>query len=121
MATLIKFESCAAEYQALSELNLHSFLIGNHAHSTFFAKATGHGLVSRGIHDGDLLVVDRSLVAKDGDIVLASIDGEYCARVYLAQKHMLISDDQAPILIGNENDIQAVIPYSVRGHRSLRL
>ncbi len=33
-----------------------------------------------GIHSGDILVVDRSLNAKHGDIVIASVDNEYTVK-----------------------------------------
>ena len=32
-------------------------------------------MTGSGIHDGDLLVVDRALEAADGDIVVAMVDG----------------------------------------------
>ena len=33
-------------------------------------------MIGAGIHDGDLLVVDRSLPAEDGKVVVVSINGE---------------------------------------------
>ena len=33
-------------------------------------------MIGAGIHDGDLLVVDRSLEASDGKVVIVSINGE---------------------------------------------
>lgn len=56
-------------------LNLHEHLVRNPA-ATFFLKASGHSMVAAGIHDGDLLVVDRSLEAGNRRIVIASLDGE---------------------------------------------
>ena len=56
-------------------LNLHEHLVRNPA-ATFFLKASGHSMVEAGIHDGDLLVVDRSLEAGNRRIVIASLDGE---------------------------------------------
>ena len=44
--------------------------------STFFAKANGKSMQGAGIFDGDILIIDRSLDAKDGNIVICTFDGE---------------------------------------------
>lgn len=54
--------------------------LGNHLvrdpSSTFVMKVTGWSMCDAGIADGDELVVDRGVVAEDGRIVVADIDGE---------------------------------------------
>lgn len=42
--------------------------------ATFFVRADGRSMEPL-IHDGDLLVVDRSIPPQPGDIVVATIDG----------------------------------------------
>ena len=44
--------------------------------ATFFVKVTGHSMTGASINDGDLLVVDRSIEAVDGKIVIAAVNGE---------------------------------------------
>lgn len=56
-------------------LDLNEHLIKNPA-ATFFVKAHGDSMTGAGIHSGDLLVVDRSLTPRDGNIVVAVLDGE---------------------------------------------
>ena len=56
-------------------LDLNEHLIA-HREATFFMRVQGHSMIGAGIHDGDLLVVDRSLEAGHGDIVVAVIDCE---------------------------------------------
>ena len=51
--------------------------IVRHPASTFFMKVAGDSMTGAGIFDGDLIVVDRSLEAKSGDIVVAILDGEF--------------------------------------------
>ena len=34
-------------------------------------------MIGEGIHDGDILVVDRSLRPASGDVIIASVDGEF--------------------------------------------
>lgn len=56
-------------------LDLNQYLV-HHKEATFFLRAKGHSMVGAGIHDGDLLVVDRSIDPTHGAIVIAAIDGE---------------------------------------------
>lgn len=44
--------------------------------STFFVRVQGESMIEVGIYSGDVLVVDRSLTAKHGDIIIASVHGE---------------------------------------------
>ena len=45
--------------------------------ATFFVRAGGNSMIDAGIDAGDLLVVDKSLHAKQGDIVVADIGHEF--------------------------------------------
>ncbi len=47
----------------------------HHKNSTFFVRARGNSMTGAGIHEGDLLVVDKSIEPVSGDIVIAFIDG----------------------------------------------
>ena len=42
----------------------------------FLARVTGHSMVGRGIHDSDLIVINRRLVPRHGHVVVAMIDNE---------------------------------------------
>ena len=68
------FPSPAEDYVE-RPLDLHAHLVRDKA-ATFFVRATGDSMRDAGIHDGDLLVVDRSLDAENGRIVIAALDGE---------------------------------------------
>lgn len=57
------------------QINLHELVVKNPA-ATFFLQATGESMIGVGIHDGDLLVVDRSAEARHNRIVIAALDGE---------------------------------------------
>ena len=47
-----------------------------HPDSTFIIHVAGDSMTGAGIFDGDLLVVDRSLEPREGDIVIAILDDE---------------------------------------------
>jgi len=51
--------------------------IVRHPAATFFMRVAGDSMTGAGIFDGDLLVVDRSIEAKSGDIVVAILNGEF--------------------------------------------
>ncbi len=68
------FPSPADDYLE-GALDLNEHLVRKPA-ATFFVRARGDSMTGAGIHDGDLLVVDRSLEAVDGRIVIAAVNGE---------------------------------------------
>ena len=68
------FPSPADDYLE-GDLDLNKYLIRNPS-STFFVRVTGDSMVNSGIYTGDILVVDRSLEPKTGNIVIAVIDSE---------------------------------------------
>ena len=55
-------------------LDLNEQLVANPI-ATFFVRASGHSMDGAGIHDGDLLVVDRSVIPTHGSVVVAVVDG----------------------------------------------
>ena len=63
-----------------NELNLHDFVVRNRP-ATFFVRASGLSMVDAGINDGAILVVDRSLTAEHGSIVVALVDGEFTVKI----------------------------------------
>ena len=68
------FPSPAADYVD-SRLDINEYLVRNPV-STFFFPVEGDSMEGAEIFDGDILVVDRSIKARHGHIVIAFIDGE---------------------------------------------
>lgn len=68
---------------AMGELNgtldLNEFCI-SHPAATYFIRARGESMIGAGIGDGDILVVDRSLTARNGDIIIAAVSGEFTVK-----------------------------------------
>jgi DNA polymerase V len=56
-------------------LDLNDLLVKHHE-ATFFVRVSGKSMVDAGIFPGDILIVDRSLTAKDGKIIIANVDGD---------------------------------------------
>jgi DNA polymerase V len=57
------------------KLDLNELCV-QHPAATYFVRAQGDSMVEAGIFPGDVLVVDRSITAVHGDIVIASVNGE---------------------------------------------
>ncbi len=68
------FPSPAQDYIEKT-LDLNELLIERPA-ATYFVRAEGDSMIEAAIQDGDILVVDRSLTARHGDIVIACFNGE---------------------------------------------
>lgn len=89
------FPSPAADYEE-DKLDLNKHLIRNPA-ATFFVRVTGDSMVKAGIHDGDLLVVDRSIEPRDKNVVIAIVNGE------LTVKRIRIRKNKLTLEAENEN------------------
>lgn len=72
------FPSPADDF-VVKRLDLNDLLI-THAAATFFWRARGLSMQAAGIGDGDLLLVNRALKPRHGDIVIAEIDNDYTVK-----------------------------------------
>tara|TARA_Y100001933_G_scaffold241238_1_gene267474 strand:- start:2 stop:403 length:402 start_codon:yes stop_codon:yes gene_type:complete len=72
------FPSPADDYTE-ENIDLNEYLIKN-PFSTFFIRVKGDSMINSGIQDQDLIVVDKSLIAKPGNIVIAIIDGRFTVK-----------------------------------------
>jgi DNA polymerase V len=68
------FPSPAADYED-ARLDINEYLVSNPV-STFFFAVQGDSMQGAEIFDGDVLVVDRSVRARHGHVVIAFINGE---------------------------------------------
>ena len=75
------FPSPADDYVE-QRISLDEHLI-QHRESTFFMRVSGDSMRGFGIFDGDLLVVDRTLPAAHGCVVIAVLDGEFTVKQLL--------------------------------------
>lgn len=72
------FPSAAEDYIE-EPLDLHKHLI-RHVESTFYFEVRGHSMMAERIFDRDVLVVDRSINPRHGQIVVATINGEHTVK-----------------------------------------
>lgn len=68
------FPSPADDYME-QPLDLNAY-VTVHPEATFFVRVQGESMNHGEIHNGDILVVDRSLEARSGHVVIAALYGE---------------------------------------------
>ena len=71
----------AADDYAERGIDLNEQLIRNKP-ATYFMRVSGNSMINACIHDGDIVIVDRSIKPQNGKIVIAVIDGEMLIRRY---------------------------------------
>lgn len=102
-AGLSGFPSPAQDYEGRT-LDLNERLIKRPS-STFFMAVTGDSMETFGMQDGDILVVDRSIEPRPGQIIAALVDGEVIVKRYelIGNRPYLCSGNPryAPIPVGN--------------------
>jgi DNA polymerase V len=100
--------SSPGEGEKECDLDLHELLV-IHPAATFFVKVSGFSMIKAGIHNGDLLVVDRSIEPISGKIVVAAVNGELVVKrlFRLGSKIELVSenDEYSPIEIGEGQEL----------------
>ena len=92
-----------------------------HPSATFIIRVSGDSMTGSGIFDGDFLVVDRSLKARSGQIVVAVSDGDMLVKRLKLQKGRwwLIPDAPShnefqPISMGEGSEIWGVVKNVIR-------
>ena len=100
------FPSPAQDYVE-QRLDLNQLCVKRPA-ATYFLRVEGLSMINAGIFPDDLLVVDRSITAQAGDIVVASLNGEFTVKTLEFEPLMLVpqNEDYHPILITGSDDFE---------------
>jgi len=114
------FPSPADDYTE-ENIDLNEHLISN-PFSTFFLRVKGDSMINAGNKDNDLIIVDKKLISKPGNIVIAMIDEEFTI------KRLSIKNDELYLKAENHNypdfifknhiDVQiwGVVIYSIHSY-----
>ncbi len=92
--------------------------------ATFLLRVEGDSMLEAGIFPDDILVVDRSLEASHGDVVVASLNGEFTVKeLRLKPQPMLMPRNPryaAMLLADPEWALFGVVTFSLHAHRARR-
>lgn len=111
------FPSPAEDYIE-NQLDLNELIV-KHPTATFFVRVEGESMREASINPGDILVVDRSLEAKSGKIIVALVDGEFTVkRLLINEGEITLQSENAlypSIKINPESDFQVwgVVTYVI--------
>lgn len=94
-----------------------------HPEATFYGRVDGDSMIDAGINDGDIAVIDRSVEAQHGDVVVGYVNGEFTIK-FLDLTHKEegyielrpANSDYLPIRI-NENDnfeVWGVVVWTIK-------
>lgn len=111
------FPSPAQDYVE-QRIDLNSLLV-SHPSSTYFIRVSGDSMIDGGISDGDMLVVDSSVKADHGDIIVAAIEGEFTVKQLMTKpclylKPMNPAHAIIPVNDPDQFEIFGVVKYSIK-------
>ncbi|HYA86844.1 MAG TPA: transcriptional repressor LexA [Nitrospirota bacterium] len=109
-----------AEEELVDNLSFDDLLIQNRE-ATFLLKVSGDSMTGAGIMEGDMVIVDKGLTPKSGDIVIAQVDSEWTMK-YLRKRGDNVTLIPAnpkyqPIRPKNELKIAGVVTAVVRKYK----
>ena len=112
------FPSPATDYVE-DDIDLNAHLIKN-SPSTFLIRVQGKAMTSTGIHDGDLLVVDKSLDPKNFSTVIANVNEELVVKTFIKEKDQSFltsgsnkTEDKINLAENSEIFIWGVVTYTI--------
>ena len=104
------FPSPAGDYVE-NPININELLI-KRASSTFLMRFKGHEMLFSGIKDDAIPVIDRSIKATNGNIVVASVDGNFiCRKLIMNSKKILTTACHKNSYI----DIDLILDFEILG------
>ncbi|MGN0028550.1 MAG: LexA family protein [Marinilabiliaceae bacterium] len=116
------FPSPAQDYMETG-LDLNKALI-RHKASTFYGRVVGDSMHDAGIDEGDIIVIDKSLDARNGDLVVCYIDGEFAIKYLKMEDGRLrlypANKKYAPIEVTNAEGFRVwgVVTYTIKKRNS---
>ena len=119
------FPSPAQSYME-NAIDLNRDLV-HHPESTFYARVVGDSMIDADLHEGDILVVDRSVEAQDGDIAVCVVDGEFTVkRLWMKADGIVLvpaNADYQPIRVGEADrfGVWGVVTYVIERYAAERL
>jgi DNA polymerase V len=106
----------AADDYAERGIDLNEQLVKNKP-ATFFMRVNSDAMIESGIHMGDVVIVDRSLEAKNGKIIIAIVDGELLIRkleICEGRQQLVAMKRLAPIdVTGSSLKVWGVVTYVI--------
>ena len=97
-------------------------LLGLKCPHIYLVRAHGESMIQAGIHDKDILIVDRSLPVKEGMVVIAALNGEPLVKVFNRIDGCIVLESRNPrfpsyrVSEGDELTTWGAVTHSIRSH-----
>ena len=83
------FPSPATDYMTQA-IDLNKELV-RHPAATFYGRVVGDSMIDAGVDEGDVLVIDKALEARDGDMAVCFVDGEFTLKyIYIRENGIVL-------------------------------
>ena len=106
-----------AEEEILDTMNIDDYLIEN-KESSYMLEVKGDSMIDAGIQEGDLVIAERRNNPKDGDIVIAEVDGGWTMKYFRKKGDTVFLEpankDFKPIYPQHDMKIAAIVKGVVR-------
>ena len=106
-----------AEEELLDSLSLDDYLIPN-KNSSYLLKVKGDSMIDAGIHEGDMVIVEKTSSAKNGQIIIAEVDRSWTLKYYRVKNNKVFLEagnkKYPPIYPKDELKISAVVKAVIR-------
>ncbi len=112
------FPSPANDYMTQA-IDLNRELV-KHPAATFYGRVVGDSMIDAGVEEGDILVIDRSLDAQDGDMAVCFVDGEFTLkhlRMHEGGISLVPANEKYPVIeVGEGTDFKmwGVVTYVIK-------
>ena len=84
-----------AEEELRDIISIDEYLV-TRPESSFLVKVRGDSMTGAGIMDGDMVIVEKGREPKNGDIVLAEVDGEWTMKFFVRRKKEIVLEAANP-------------------------
>ena len=84
-----------AEEELRDIISIDEYLI-TRRESSFLVKVSGDSMTGAGIMDGDMVIVEKGREPKNGDIVLAEVDGEWTMKYFVRKGKEIVLEAANP-------------------------
>jgi DNA polymerase V len=109
-----------AEEETIDLISIDEYLISN-PQATFLLKVEGDSMLDAGIHPGDLVLIQKGLAPKSGDVVVACVDNQWTLKYFEKEQGKIIlraaNKKYPPIEPKQELIIGGVVIANVRKYR----
>lgn len=102
-----------------SRIDLNKELISNSL-ATYYGRVSGDSMQDLGIHDGDLLVIDKSKPVSNGKVAVCFVDGEFTLKTIKIEKDCFwlipANEKYKPIQVTKDNDfvVWGIVTYVIK-------